>query len=241
MLKLNDTKTEFFIAASPHNMPRLANTTLQVGSTVIYASDSIKYLGVTFDTFMTMSEHVTVMCKSVNYLLWNLSRIRRFIDYDAASNVTRALILSKLDYANALLTCCKSKDLVRLQRLQNRSARSVFQVPRHHSSSPLLSSFHWLPIDKRIMFKTLLYMYKALNGLSPVYLSDCITIRVPSRTGLRSNQDKTRLVVPRCKKQIGDGSFGVFGPTFWNRLPLSVRLSPSISVFKQSLKTHLFK
>ena len=37
---------------------------------------------------------------------------------------------------------------------------------------------HWLPIDKRIKFKTLLYMFRALNCLSLVYLSDCITIYV---------------------------------------------------------------
>ena len=62
-------------------------------------SSSIKSLGVTFDSSLTMSDHITSLCKSVNYILWNLSRIRRFIDHDAASNAMRALVLSKLDYA----------------------------------------------------------------------------------------------------------------------------------------------
>ena len=73
-----------------------------------------------------------------------------FIDHNATSNAMWALILSKLDYGNALLSSCKNKDVARLQHLQNRAARIVFQVPHRHSSSPLLASLHWLPIDKRI-------------------------------------------------------------------------------------------
>ncbi len=181
MLKLNDSKTEFFISASPYNMKRLSNITIQIGSTEIIPSSTIKNLGVSFDTSMTMSDHVTSLCKSVNFLLWNMARIRRFLDRDACSNAMRALVLSKLDYANALLSGCKNRDVARLQRLQSRAARIVFQVSRRHSTSPLLDSLHWLPVDKRIKFKTLLYIYKALNDLSPVYLTDCIATHLPSR------------------------------------------------------------
>ena len=143
---------------------------------MITPSPTTKNLGITIDSAMTMSDHVTSLCKSVNFLLWNLARIRRFIDHNAASNAMQALILSKLDYGNALLSSCKNKDVARLQRLQNWAARIVFQVPRRHSSSPLWASLHWLPIDKRIKFKILLHINKALNDLSPVYLTECIEI-----------------------------------------------------------------
>ena len=44
--------------------------------------------------------------------------------------------------------------------------------------------------------------------------------------------------LPRCRKQIGDRSFRVSGPTLWNKLPQSLRMSPSINVFKCNLKTY---
>ncbi|XP_033642437.1 uncharacterized protein LOC117302569 [Asterias rubens] len=204
MLKLNDSKAEVFIAASPQNMNRLSNTTIQIGSATITPSSTIKKLGVTFDTAMTMSVYVTSLCKSINFLLWNLARIRRFLDRDACSNAMRALVLSKLDYANALLLGSKNKDVARLQRLQNRAARIVFQVPRRHSTSLLLNTLHWLPLDKRIKLKTLLYIFKALNDLSPVYLKDCIATHVPSREGLQSSRDVTRLSIPKSSRRIGD-------------------------------------
>ena len=70
----------------------------------------------------------------------------------------RALILSKLDYGNALLSGCKVINIARLQRMQNRVARIVFQVHRRHPSSDLLDPLHWLPIDKQIIFKILLHI-----------------------------------------------------------------------------------
>ena len=161
MLKLNDAKTEFFISASTNNMTRLSDTKLLVGTCEIKPSSTIKNLGIIFDTSMTMKDHITSLCSSINFVLWNLARIRRFVDADASSAAMRALVLSKLDYGNALLHGCRSKDHSRLQRLQNRAARIIYQLPRRHPASDLLVTLHWLPIDQRIQFKILVYTFRA--------------------------------------------------------------------------------
>ena len=189
---------------------------------------------------MTMSPHITSLCKSLNFFLWNISRIRRFIDQETCNTTTRALVLSKLDYANALLLGCKKADILRLQRLQNKAARMIFQVPKMYSSSELLSTLHWLPVDKRIVFKTLLYIYKALNDRAPIYLSNSISIFIPTREGPRSSTDILRLDVPRSNRQYGLRSFSHYGPSLWNKVPLAIRTSPTDTVFKKKLKTHLF-
>ena len=148
------------------------------------------------------------------------------------------LFLTKLDYANALLLGCKKADILRLQRLQNKAARIIFQVPKMHSSSELLSTLHWLPVDKRIIFKTLLYLYKALNYRVPVYLSNSISIFIPTREGLRSSMDILRLDVPRSNRQYGLRSFSQFGPSLWNKVPLAFRtvLPPLILCSKRNSK-----
>ena len=153
-LKLNDSKTEFFIASPPHLMSRHFGTTLCIGTTEISPSATIRNLGLVFDSAMTMSPHITsLLQKSLNFFLWNISRIRRFIDQETCNTTMRVLVLSKLDYANALLLGCKKADILPLQRLQNKAAWIIFQVPKMYSSSELLSTLHWLPVDKRIIFK----------------------------------------------------------------------------------------
>ena len=58
-----------------------------------------------------------------------------------------------------------------LQSVQNSAARIVTKTaPREHIT-PVLKELHWLPVDRRIEYKILLYAYKALNGLAREYLS----------------------------------------------------------------------
>jgi hypothetical protein len=65
-LKLNQSKTEFFIAASQYNMNRLQNTEIHIGSEVIKSSNAVKNLGVIFESTMNMSDHYHIhmsLCK----------------------------------------------------------------------------------------------------------------------------------------------------------------------------------
>ena len=43
------------------------------------------------------------------------------------------------------------------------------------------------------------------------------------------------------RTSIGDGSFSVCDPSTWNSLPFHVRHSDTLSKFKSSLKTYLFR
>ena len=50
------------------------------------------------------------------------------------------------------------------------------------------------------------------------------------------------LTVPLAKlKTHGDRAYGIATPRQWNNLPLSIRKSPSIAIFKRHLKTYRFK
>ncbi len=49
------------------------------------------------------------------------------------------------------------------------------------------------------------------------------------------------LAFPRVRLNLrGDRAFAVAAPKLWNALPLSVRMAPTLSAFKTSLKTHLY-
>ena len=54
-----------------------------------------------------------------------------------------------------------------MQAVHNSAARIVTQerLRDHDSMSRVLMELHWLPVDKRVEYKLLLYTYKALHGL----------------------------------------------------------------------------
>ena len=92
----------------------------------------------------------------------------------------------------------------------------------------------------RITFKVLLLTFKALNNLVPPYLSQLIVPYNPTRN-LRS-AGKHLLEVPNVRlKSYGDRAFSVAAPKLWNEIPLDIKLSRSVDVFKSRLKTYLFR
>ena len=169
----------------------------------------------------------------------NIARIRPYINKEACGHAVRTLISTRLDYANSLLFGIRAVDIQRLQRVQNRAAKLVFQVGKYEHVTPLLNELHWLPIGRRITFKILMLVYNCLHRNSPSYLYNLITHR-NSRPGLRSSSDASILHIPRSNTSSGPNAFMVFAPKLWNALPLPIRQAPSLETFKKVLKTHLF-
>ena len=90
-----------------------------------------------------------------------------------------------------------------------------------------------------MQFKILLHIYRALHGMSPAYISELLHCYTSGHC-LRS-ADSYLLQVPRTKTKWGDWAFSKAGLSLWNDLPLRVRASPSLSIFKNHLKTLLFE
>ena len=91
--------------------------------------------------------------------------------------------MSRLDYYNGLLYGLPKCTVSDLQAVQNSAALIVTQerLRDHDSMSRALMELHWLPVDKRIEYRLLLYTYKALHGLAPGYLCELVVSYVPRR------------------------------------------------------------
>ncbi len=120
--------------------------------------------------------------------------IRPFLTEHAAQLLVQALVISRLDYCNALLAGLPSNTIKPLQMIQNAAARLVFNEPKRAHVTPLFVSLHWLPVAARIQFKTLMLAYRTTTGSAPSYFHSLLRIYIPSRS-LRSASEQ-RLVVP---------------------------------------------
>jgi len=105
-----------------------------------------------------------------------------------------------------------------------------------------LVSLHWLHVPQRVVYKIAMLMFKVLRGIAPEYLGPVVCVAyLPGRQSLRS-AGTNRLVVPPFKlSTIGTRAFPVASPRVWNSLPADITSAPSLSTFRQRLKTHLFR
>ncbi len=135
-----------------------------------------------------------------------------------AQLLVQALVISRLDYCNALLAGLPSNTIKPLQMIQNAAARLVFNEPKRAHVTPLFVSLHWLPVAARIQFKTLMLAYRNNTGSAPTYFHSLLQIYIPSRS-LRSASERS-LVVPshRGSKSLSR-TFSFTVPGRWNDLP----------------------
>ncbi len=188
-----------------------------------------------------MQQHITKTCQTAYIELRRISSIRQYLTQDATKTLVSACILSKLDYCNSLLAGCSQKALRPLQQVQNSAAKLIFKARSSQHCKPLFQKLHWLPIEQRIKYKTSCLCYHVISGTAPGYLSELLSIYVPSRS-LRSSADDRMFRVPRyCREKHGGRAFSFSAVQTWNSLPQSVRHRQSLLSFKSNLKTHLFR
>jgi hypothetical protein len=158
---------------------------------------------------------------------------------EACETLVCGLVLSHLDFGNALFIGLPKEHLRQLQRVQNVAAQLV--LGNSENSRSCLKSLHWLPINLRVQHKVLTMVYNSLNGQSPAYIRELIELHTPGRMGLRSEATYQRLKVPRTiSRTFAARSFSVVAPQWWNSIPNHVKQAYSIVSFKKRLKTYLF-
>ena len=94
---------------------------------------------------------------------------------------------TRIDYCNSLLVNLPACSLQKLQRVLNTAARIVSLGPKRDDIIPVLISLHWLPIEHRIHYKVILFVFRCLHNLAPSYLSELLKLYAPERENLRSS------------------------------------------------------
>ena len=192
-LRLNDDKTEFIIIGKRQQLAKVNIDSMQVGESSITPASRVKNLGCWFDGQLKMDTQINSIYKTALFHLYNIRRIRKFLNFECTKILVKT---SRLDFCNSLLYGLPNNQLHKLQRIQNAAARLICNVGRFEHITPSLYRLHWLPINYRIQFKILLFVYKSLNSIAPPYISELVELKPASRYNLRNSDDTLLLSNP---------------------------------------------
>ena len=176
---MNNSKTDFLYVASCHQLQKCEIKEISVCGKNVPRSDFIRLLGAWIDKNLNMKQHIMVKCKTAIWNVQKIKHIRKYLTQEAAQLLARSIVISHLDYANSLLYGLPKCGLDHMQRVQNIVGKIVINESKYSSSTEMLKTLHWLPINCRIKYKLLMLVHNCLDKSAPSYLIDLLRRKAP--------------------------------------------------------------
>ena len=99
LMKLNDQKTDVAVFGINHKLPAMKDTR---GSTMS-SSSHVRNLRVIFDSTLSMTHHISAICRTAFMHLHNISCNRHYLTPEATKSLVHPFVMSRLNYANSPL------------------------------------------------------------------------------------------------------------------------------------------
>ena len=176
-LRLNSDKTEVIWVSTSRRQHQLPVWPMLIDGSLVHPVCTVRNLEVFINADLVMRSHVTRVVAQCFAVLRQLRLIRRLLLPSTLKTVVVMLVLSRLYYANSVLTGLPAYFVKRLQSVLNASARLIYVIRRFDHVSDALMSLHWLRIPERTQFKLAVLVHRVLHGNAPECLG-CPTFRV---------------------------------------------------------------
>ena len=259
-LKLNEDKTKFLLLAKPSVHNSLIDTGYLKITSMNYEINEVnweiesevkkvKSLGIRLDPTLDMSKHISYIRQFCIGQLKSWKRIATLLDEESRLVIVKQILLSKLDYSNALLVGLPNYVMEDLQFVINSALRFVYNVGYREHITPSIMKSHILPVKYRLDFKICLLVFNCLHNFAPCYLQELLYWNQPLRSNdyvsniPRRSNDPFILNVPSefgKKTRYRWRSFSHYAPKCWNKLSYEIRSSETKDLFKSRLKTYFF-
>lgn len=237
-LQLNGGKTEIMLYGRAHEHWAPDWWPASLGPCPI-PTQSVRNLGFQMDNKLSMKDHINNTVGSCFGIMRNLRKVFKWLPLKARKPLVQGLIISRMDYGNALLASTNENLLSRMQVLQNTAARLVLNLPPRSPLAPNLKLLHWLPVRKLIRFKILCLTPKNMYVKGPGFWAQKLSWYQPGRTLRSSNQ--ALLAAPRICTTTNEGrAFSFLASAYWNKMPLHLHTINDHNCFRRQLKTWLF-
>ena len=132
----------------------------------------------------------------------------------------------------------KKSNINKSQRVQNYAARIItgnFDY-LNANSIDLIRTLRWANVQERCDYFTAVLMYKAIHGLTPMYMTDNIVMAGETHDRDTRLSDSNDVNIPPHNSDVLKRSFIYKGSVIWNNLPDEIRMAPDVADFKWRYK-----
>ena len=261
-LSLNTDKTNFTIF-HPYNKPLKSQVIIKIQKNVIVQKDYIKYLGVIIDSTLTWKNQIKNIANKISRAIGVMYKLRPYLNMTLLKSIYYSLIYSHIVYAIQVWGSACDTELNKILILQKRVVRLI----THNDKRPILPG-PLIASDPLFVKLDLLKVKDIFIMQISKFIFNCLKLETPNnfrnwfKFNCETHDHKTRLsyfelgksnYFDLCKLTKSNNLFihyartthyglkliRVSGPKIWNSLPLEIRNSNSINLFKKDIKEYL--
>ena len=236
-LSLNLNKTNYVLFCSHRKPIPEVKGTVFMDNKPLPQVTSVKFLGVYVDQFLTWKVHIENISKKVAKSVGILARTAHLLPTRIRLSLYYSLVHPYLSYCNVVWASNYPSRLVRLTSLQKRAARIILGNLNSLSSQAMLQKLNICNIEQIRIKQTSEFMFKYMHNLLPGAFTDFFSLTSQSNPYNVRTSSNYRGIATRTNTR--KFSIKSAGPRTWNNLPVAIRVSPSISIFKKKLRHHL--
>ena len=235
LMFVNATKSGCMLVCTRQKRMNLpcASLDIRFNNESIPQVSSHRLLGIILDQNLTWCDHIDMLLNRISSKIYQLSRIKNFIDINTRKLFYFAYIQPYFDYCSSVWGHTYSSHTKRLSSIQRRALRGVNnnEISNYRD---LFVSFNILPVNDKVKFRDCVLIHKILYGDAPTYLSSVVNKRTSQYFSY-----EPRLIVPFPNIDIYKMSFSYKGVISWNQLPPLLRRVTTFGSFKSSLLNYL--
>ena len=160
-LTANPGKFQFMILEKKKRL----KYSLKVGSITIKESDEVDLLGTTIHKALNCKKRIENLCRTVQYKLHALRRIRKYLILDKAKLLDNAFIDSQFNYAPLIWMFCHKATYLKMQEIHHKSLKVIYQSDASYDD--LLQLSNSVSLHQRHLRFLLTEIYKSTGTLNP--------------------------------------------------------------------------
>ena len=142
-------------------------------------------------------------------------------------------------YCSIVWSNTTASNICKLQTAQNFAARIITNSRKFDHVIALRCELHWLPVKLHLFYRDAILTFKCMNGMAPDYLPKQFVNR-GSISG-RFTRNSQYLNIPLYKSATGQRTLYYRAVSLWNDLPVNIKTSTTLNIFKINLRRHLFE
>lgn len=200
---------------------------LYLNKSKVQTLNSVYDLGINYTGSLNFKAHASFIISKARRLIGFITK--NFFTTDAKLTLYKICVRPSLEYCSFIFSNMNTTDKIRVEDVQRRFTRQLLGSDTTLDYTSRCKHLSLEPLWHRRLRNNLIFLYKAINGLS--FLTSCPTMINDPAYRLRNNA--YTLFTEKHQKQMRCRFFTVRYSLLWNRLPIPIRNCDTFTKFKR--------